>query len=260
MLIFDIETGPQPDSCLIKTMPNIDLSKFDIGDFDPGAVKYGNTTDKDKRAAKLKSEQDKHAAAMRSSSSAKEAATEEAWRAHCSKAALHPENARVLAIFYYSVTKKGHVCSGAGGESEADILSDFWACFETMRSAERSMVGHNIFDFDLTMILNRSRILKLNVPTTAFSGAQMYKHYVNWSPTFQCTRRYWLAGRHFASCKSDFNTLANAFGTAGKPEGISGADFHKMWNGTPEERAEAIAYGQSDVEQPAVWAPLLGII
>ena len=54
--------------------------------------------------------------------------------------------------------------------------------------------------------------------------------------------------------------MAGHFGTPGKPEGVTGADFHKLYlSGDDDKKQQAIEYGLSDVVQPLEWAEAMGV-
>ena len=113
------------------------------------------------------------------------------------------------------------------------------------------MVGHNIFGFDLPFMVRRSWTLGLahKVPPT------LIKQDRYWSPVFIDTMTRWRLGdyRNYVS----LDTLAKAFGAGGKPDGISGADFARLWQ---EDRPRAVAYLKNDLEITFQVAMRLGIV
>jgi len=256
MISFDIETGPLPDAKLLLTVPKVEKSKFEVSEFDESTVKLGRLGP-DKAKEKIEAARKEHAELAASSSERHEEATKKAWQDHVDRAPLSPETGLVVAVFLYSTNTKNYVVLGEKGESEQRVLKSFWAFFEKWLGSETTMIGLNIHDFDLPFLFVRSAICGVHVPSTAYSFRGKW---INWNQLFQDVRVRWLAGRSYGSAKSNFATLAAAFGTDGKPDDVTGADFHRMWNGTADERAAAIEYGKGDVLQPTIWAEALGIV
>lgn len=128
--IFDIETGPQPQTDIFKIIPP----------FDPADVKYGNIKDPDKIAAKIDECREKY------------------YSDALDNAALNAMTGRVLAIGIQPVG--GHPVI-IGHEKEDDILLEFWNLFS---STPGKWVGFNIFGFDLPFLMRRSWANQLKVP------------------------------------------------------------------------------------------------
>jgi len=53
---------------------------------------------------------------------------------------------------------------------------------------------------------------------------------------------------------------AQFFNTARKLDGVSGADFHRLFNGSPEERAKALDYLTADLKAAADVARRIGVL
>ena len=79
------------------------------------------------------------------------------------KAALSPTTGRVLVIGYYG-TSKGKALFDNGAGREAIVIELFWKKFTQMKRDGRSMVGLNIFQFDLPFLVTRSWILDVEIP------------------------------------------------------------------------------------------------
>ena len=251
MVIFDIETEGLPLEQILQVSGDFEPPAAP-GEFDPASVKYGNTKDGTKRAAILADAQQRHAAVV-ASHSAKVEELRTAWQADLlADAALSPVTGRVLCIGYYNPEKdKLSIDDGGQGESESAILGRFWSTYLKVKNEGRSMVGLNIFDFDLPFLARRSWINGIDVPETAIDQSFRY-----WDRVFVDLRRRWLLGQHSTSCKSNFEVIAKALGTPGK-NGLSGADFAKLWR---EDREKAVEYLKGDLIQPAQWCRRMGVV
>lgn len=148
---FDIETGKNSD--YEKFMPDFNLS------FDPSSVKYGNTKDPVKRAAKLEES---------------EAAFYEAQRKEKEKwlegLALNAMTGRVICIKYWvpeSLTGNLNILVSGYHRDELDerlMLERFWTIFCASRPDASYMVGWNCYSFDLKFLYQRSLMLGIKVP------------------------------------------------------------------------------------------------
>lgn len=209
-MIFDIETGPQPANLLKKRMP----------EFDPEAVKCGNLKDQAKidekiAAAKKRYEED-----------------------YFDKAALSPATGKVLAIGYQSEhfhDKDDDIIVGMGNEEF--LLRVFWSRVIVEMDQSCSMIGFNIFAFDLPFLVRRSWILGVGVP------AKIIERHRFWNPLFVDLLEVWRLGN-----RSDYislDALAQSFGMPGKPDdGTTGKDFGKLWY---DNRPKAIEYLRNDL-------------
>jgi hypothetical protein len=220
-ITFDIETEPMDEQQLRAILPP----------FDESQVKYGNTKDEAKRAAKLEECKAKYETDF------------------FSKAALNPTTGRVLVIGFYSVELRNFVVHEG---DEREILTSFWRDFSSARVGRCRMVGVNCYGFDLPFLIRRSWILGVTVPpgVVQFDG-----EWVRWSHVFLDLRRVWQLGDRQA--ESSFDLIGKALGTGGKREGESGADFYKLWR---EDRDRAIEYLKNDCVQPAEWLERIGFI
>lgn len=228
-LIFDIETGPESEERLRELYVELTLDEF-AGDCDrrwkPETV-----------AAKF------------------EEAKTTGWQDFVSKAALSPLTGRLVAIGYRS--GKSSVIVGRPEMSDCDMLAGFWTKFESCRKANRRMIGHNIYGFDLTFLVRASWMLDVVVPATVcrHQGGRTY-----WNDIFMDTMLTWQLGNYREKFVS-LDTLGKAFGFGGKSDEkeCSGADFHKLWLGTPEEHERAKAYLLRDLELTAAAAERMGV-
>lgn len=237
IVIFDIETGPRPWAEIEQffTPPAAP------GEFDPAAVKYGNTKAADKRAIILAEAKEKHALAVASHAQTIEAAKAE----FLDKAALSPLTGQVLAIGYLHADRKpedravlkyqGEHCAA----TEATILEEFWVLYEITREAGGQIVGHNIYGFDLPFMIRRSWLLAVEVPPDVLRDGRY------WSKVFIDTMSVWGCGAY--KDYTSLDDLARFFGVGQKPGDCSGADFARMFNASDEERATALEYLKNDL-------------
>jgi hypothetical protein len=244
LLIFDIETGPLPDDELRALLPPFDESQFLVGDFDERSVKLGNMKDPAKIKAKIDAARDEHESRKANLEATLAEEREKHWQAFKNDAALSAVTGKVIVVSYCN--SEGEVVIDGDGE-EREILTRWWDHYRTCRAAQRTMVGLNIFNFDLPFLVRRSWILDVSVPGQAFTW---WKNKLNWNELFLDVRTQWLLGEYGNQTKSNFDTLAQAFGTGGKPDGITGADFARLWQ---EDREKAIDYATQDVVQPVKW-------
>lgn len=251
MLIFDIETGPLADELLL------DQFQFEPpphpGEFDPAGVKYGNTKDPDKRAAKLKECQDAHNLAVANYEQDVAAARDQAWRGFKENAALQATTGQVLAIGLQRGDKPAIIHGG----TEADRLARFWKKYTECRQQQAKMVGANICGFDLPFLIRRSWMLGVDVPSSAyeFTGGK----WVNFDRLFFDLRTLWLLGQSNTNCESSLDTMARSLGVGRKTEGVSGGDFARLWFGTAEEQQQAVMYLLNDLKLTAAVAAKLGV-
>lgn len=225
-IIFDIETGSQPADILADQIPA----------FDPAEVKTGNLKDPALIAAKVEQAREKHQADF------------------FAKAALSPATGTVVAIGIVVISNgqaQGFTIKFADGD-EAATIDTLWELYRAHYGKNVTFVGHNILDFDLPFLVNRSRILGLNLPPRLFSykGGRIY-----WNDIFVDTRVLWLLGRKPTDTVSNLDHCAGAFGL-GKKTG-SGADFARL---AIEDRPAASEYLTQDLSLTLKLATRLGAL
>jgi hypothetical protein len=255
MLCFDIETGPLPEE-EIRSIVSPFAPPPPPGEFDEAAVKYGNLKDPAKRHAKLEEAREAHAALVAGYDASLAALEAEYWQGIIDKAALSPVTGRILAIGYRATETAPHKAAIDHGD-EAEIVAKFWEKYKKCRETkpnQRKMVGCNILDFDLPFLIRRSWILGVDVPSTVIRDDRYF------DPVFVDIRAKWLCGQYRNGCESSLDLIGRAFGIGGKPDGMSGKDFARMWLGTPEERSQAEAYLLQDLKVTALAAERMGIV
>lgn len=264
MLIYDIETGSRPLSELQAICDPFDPASVSVptGDypaFDPNTVKLGNLKDAAKVAEKIEAARQLHEAGRAEFEAAKAngpaliAAAEQAhWDAIRDRAALSPVTGQVLAIGCYSV--EGDKIGIAGVDSPDDekkALAGFWRQFLTCKQANRSMVGFNSNSFDLPFMVKRSWLLGVDVPTTLQSPDGRY-----FDRVFVDLLARWKCGEWGSNGSIKLSMLARFFGVGDKPDGVTGADFARLWR---EERERAREYLVNDLKMTAACALRMGI-
>lgn len=250
MLIWDIETGPLDGVRLAALCPAYEPPPHP-GEFDPAAVKYGNTKDPDKRSAILADNQARHSSAVESYERDCKLGAEQHFADFKSKAALDATTGRVLCVGFQSGdTGKVAIIDGDGDESK--LLTSFWDKYRSCRSGDsfRSMVGCNIFSFDLPFLVRRSWILGVEVPDTVIKDS----HYWD-ARVFVDLRNVWLLGQRWGECESKLDTMARALGVGAKNG--NGADFAGLW---ASDREKAVAYLRNDLQLTCDVAKRLGVI
>lgn len=229
MIVFDIETGSIDEPELSERLPK----------FDPASVKLGNLKDHEKIAAKIEEARQEHEAETRG------------------KAALSAITGRVLAIGYKS--ERGTVISHVNADvpeygtkvGEVGILAQFWGRYLKAKQERRPLVGHNVAGFDVPFLVRRSWLLGVDVPATVFDGRYLDRIFVDTMARWQCG--------NYRDQFVKLDALGKALGLGGKTEGVGGADFARLYFGTPEERAKALEYLTRDVELTWLVAQRLGI-
>lgn len=133
-IIYDIETGPLPESELAALVPP----------FDPAEVKTGNLKDPEKIAAKIAEAEAAHR------------------REFFERAALDPLTGRVLAVGLLYPDSGEFVV--IGHDDEAATLREFWDATRGEMGRINQMVGFNSHLFDLPFLVRRSWKHRVPVP------------------------------------------------------------------------------------------------
>lgn len=156
------------------------------------------------------------------------------------RAALDATTGQVLAIGLKS--EKGSMILDSLNEDH--LLTQFWAKVASCESTGRSLVGHNVLGFDLPFLARRSwmRGIDFQMPRNCIKD----------------TMKVWGCNCYGETISLD--RLAKALGLPGKMEGVSGADFAKLWNGEAEEQELARRYLLTDLEVTWEVANRLGVM
>ena len=252
VLIFDVETSRSPDEELTEFCPAFDGSAFEPVPWNDSMARLGNLKVPEKVRAKIEADRKDYELSQQTLPQRRKDAELVHWEAFTEGAALSAVTGRVLVIGYHNPENDVSLLSHCDGV-EREIIESFWYKYSKCRQAGRSMVGLNIYDFDLPFLVRRSWQLDVQVPPTAF---EQNRNWVNWDRIFVDIRPIWLLGQRGTGTKSNFDTLAAAFHTGGKPDGVTGADFARLW---ATNRDAAVAYLEEDIRQPAIWAERMGI-
>lgn len=243
MIVFDIETGPLPrDEVLARSDP---FPPFvPMGEFDPAAVKLGNLKDaaKIKEKIEAKRQEWEKAAAGAADKYAEEKAAYEAKLVE--SAALSATTGLVLAVGYRA--DDGPMIDV---DDEVSQLRRFWDVVAGCRKSGDLIAGWNLCGFDLPFLVRRSWQHDIRVP----NGIIEKDRY--WDRIFCDLMVVWKLGTH-TNCSLD--VASKFFGGAGKNG--HGADFARLWNGTEQERQQAVDYLANDLEQTWMVAQRMGVV
>jgi hypothetical protein len=255
MLIFDIETGPLPEEQLAAQFAERWAPPPHPGAFDPQSVKYGNTKDPAKRAEKLVECQQAHAAAVANYERDSAEAYAKGMGEFFDSAALDATTGRVLAI--------GMMDTGNGAKPrighvhtlpEDELLEKWWERVKSCLAAGIPMCGLRSNQFDLPFLLRRSWILGVDVPAGVLKNGGRY-----FADGFVDVCERWQCGDRQAKCNMDY--LGRVLSLGGKPEGITGADFSRLfWSEAEADRIKAFEYLANDLELTRKIAARMGLV
>lgn len=217
--VFDIETGSLPESELAALMPP----------FDPAEVKTGNIKDPEKIAAKLAEAEANHR------------------RDFIERAALDPLTGRVVAIGV--ITFSGNSNAGLftifGHDDEARTLRDFWELTRGEMGRLNTLIGFNIFNFDLPFLIRRSWKHGVPVPFGIRRGRY-------WGDQIIDLRDCWQLGDRQA--RGSLDSISRHLGVGAKNG--DGKAFAELWQ---TDRKQAEAYLRNDLELTVKVAHALNI-
>ena len=245
LIAADIETGPLPDDVLLQ-LYDPPKEPFDL------AVDIGRATKPEAIARKIAEAKVDHTAAFAD------------WSGYCKKhkaqwlaitkkkAALDPLTGEILTISWGGSKEVTVIYGDPPDLCEVDSLVNWWQVCEEHRGSR--IAFHNGFGFDLPFLIRRSWMLDVTVPDwVKWTGPGRARV----SSVFTDTMTTWTMGEYNKFVKLD--VLARVFGLEGKSKGCTGADFARMWYGTPEERRKALKYAKQDVHVTFRLAQLMGM-
>lgn len=237
MIVFDIETSPLAQDVVLQFCPDFQPPPHP-GEFVESDVRVGNTKDPEKVAAKIAEARVAHEKAVTDYATSVQVAMVAHAQAAMDVAALSALTARVLAIGYQSL-ESGKMFI-RHGDDEPEMLKEFWRKYEECRAKRRKMVGHNIHDFDVPFLARRSRVHRIPVPATVLEKQKWLD-----TVTFWDTLKLWACGgREYIG----LDALDRALGGLGKPKGITGDMFHKLYYASDTDRVKALDYLKNDLE------------
>jgi len=255
-IVFDAETGPEPEDRL-REFFEVDLSKVKDRElidreFDPASVKLGNLKDQAKIDAKIAAKREEFEAAKAAAVTAMASAETDQWAAFVERAPLSPITGRVLAIGLWDSTNELEptlvwIDGKQGGEMA--VLNAFWMAFRDCVATDTRLVGHNIFGFDLPFLVRRSWLLGVRVPDEVIVAGRPHRLFVD-------TMRVWACSNY--QDRISLDRLAAFLGSTRKNG--DGADFHRLFFGTEEERQQALDYLKNDLRMTSEVAERMGVL
>lgn len=241
--VFDIETGPRP----LSEIESLYVPPEALPPWDDSMVKYGQTKDPAKRTEKYNE--------VKTAYMAKLAAEKQVIADHKAKwaadAALSPVTGMVLAIGVYNGDQ--HYIAGIDGETEADMLASFWAMVAKHVSTGR-FIGFCSNFFDFPFLVWRSYANSVQVPAIAWDKTGRYPAY----SFIDLIDR--LPKRGFNDESRKLGDICQWLGIGGKPEGIDGGDFARLWAGDGESRQVAVSYLENDLDMTWALAERMGVV
>lgn len=225
-LCYDIETGPQPMDRIRKIL------KYQ----DPEEPKLGNAKKKETIERKLKEWEE-----------SKKQREDEWYGKKYSEAPLNPLTGRVYAIGYH-LEWNGHepvheTRLVLNPSQEANAVKEMLDRIYDAYHRGGQVISYNGDAFDLPFLLNRARILNLDMT----SGESLINEFGRTPGTFVDLAREWMFNgstynRSYSLPKLE--ELCSAFGIECKTGGWRGNQFHKKMY---ENQEEAYKYLQEDV-------------
>jgi len=164
-------------------------------------VKFGNTIDPIKREKKL-------AEAIQDFEAGAEAGLDE----------LQSQ----IAIIGYILNDEPYKAITTEHQTERQALAAFWSCV-TPFSTELEMIGHNVKQFDMPMLVHRSLLNGLKVPEFIIMDLARYD-----SAHIKDTMLRWTLGNRQAEYRK-LKDLCAAFRIECKEGPINGANFCEYW-------------------------------
>jgi hypothetical protein len=257
-LIFDIETGPEPEEKL-RDCFQVDYSKVKDADlidaeFDPDSVKLGQMKDPLKIAAKIDGEREKFDKAKAAAVEAKANAATDQWREFVDRAALSPITGRVLAIGWIGTNDVIQIWAvdPADADAEKKLLTTFWVSFRECCKTDSPIIGFNSLGFDLPFLIRRSWLLGVDVPDDVLSNGRPHRLFIDLMQVWGCGNR---------QERISLDNLSAFFGHGQKTEGVNGGDFARLYlSEKPEDREKAIEYLRQDCRLTMAAAKRMGAI
>ena len=253
-VVFDIETAPLPDDLLARVY---DDSKLVLPErpapFKADEAVPKNWKDPVKIKARLLEKQAEYMKEVEQHPDRVAAVKDEAWGKFKEKAALEALTGWVCAIGYSFVpvnatAKKAkrslYIQTAMEQGREHTVLDNFWEIAGHL--AVRSMVGHNIKEFDMPFLTQRSWLNSMRKNPFDARGFL--------DSVYRDTMIVWNCGRRGKYTKLD--TICRAMNVKGKTEGLTGDQFYPLLLSDPEKADE---YLEDDVMATERIAGLMGL-
>jgi len=256
-LVFDIETGPVASDEL-EELFEFDETKtkgYELlgADFNPADVKLGNLKDKQKIKDKINAEERKFSEAKANARASIAQERETAWLSFADKAALSPLTGQVLAIGVWwssgSPEPALYLQGEDGFESETNLLAEWWDLVRDAIRTDSRLIGFNSDAFDLPFLVRRSWKLGVVVPPEVIVAGRWHRCFID-------LMRQWACGVYGERVSMD--RLAAYFGCTRKNG--EAAEFARLFNGTDEERKQAVEYLRNDLRMTLDVADRMNVI
>ena len=234
-ITFDLETGA-----------NLEMARELCGDypkFDPDKVPLGNAKKPETIEAKIEEAREKHDKPETIDKFYSDFA-----KKHCK---LVPEMSFIPVLTMMSDDIITHLVSKTG-EKEEETLKEFWERYSSDRLIK--YVGHSIFKFDLDMLIKRSLILGVHVPSSVYS---LMGRRIMFSDRFVDIVDLWMLGTHSSEYmrngrKYSLDYIAKALGVS-QPRDypVNGENFFQYLTSDNKDDVKlAMKYCADDVIEP----------
>ena len=244
IVVFDIETGPQPDEKL-RELFNVDYTKvpnFDLigKQFDPASVKTGNMKDEAKIRDKIDDARKKFLEAQDAAKQAAGNAEQEQFNQLKSRAALSPLTGRVLAIGIGYRSDQADIKQVQTElyyltdlHNEAEVIQTFFDLAVDLIQNKGQFCGHNIKKFDMPFLIRRAYALGVHVPEVILNDLNQYRP------------NYFIDTMLVWGEPVKLDALASYFGTTRKNG--DGAQFSELFFGSETQNKQSLDYLKNDV-------------
>jgi hypothetical protein len=253
-IVFDCETCPLPVQVVRERVAPFTPPPHP-GQFDQSKVAVGNLKDPAKIAAKIAEAEQKHSTLVENYAQDCANAEREYYAKAYDNATLSPSTSRVLAVGIGFDDGSNHfiALNESTDDNERGLLEEFWFdFFQPVHQRGGFLIGHNIAEFDVPFLVKRSWLLGVDVPPAAIQSRYISNQFVD-------TMNFWKVGSRQAPYTS-LDTIAQLLGLGAKTEGMTGADFHRLYFGSAEDRNKAMDYLSNDVELTRKVARRMGLI
>lgn len=249
-VIYDIETTPLSDREILgyADEKKLKLPKYP-GAFDASKVKYGNAKSPEAKDSKLKAAQERHRIALREYNDK----YQESLQKFKDEATLKPSMSKVLAIGYGlvdMVQDEVIFCLDVDEKNERNLIRRHWLITEALKGSMGTLISFNGHGFDYPYLVRRSWAYE-DIDPPRYKNK--FKSMEEWCVDLM--EEYSL--KCYGSSHSiSLNDLSMMMGFGGKPDGMTGDEFHEVWKRDPEMALDYLAW---DVERPYLIAKRMRI-
>lgn len=233
MTVFDIETGPL-DRDYVLSMCDPFRPYCKPAPFDPSTVKIGNLKDQAKINAKIDEAEQKYNEDCLNSYPLWVQEKADYEEELLDKAALSAVTGQVLTIGYGNYETE-EVAIHEGRESV--LLREFWKWTgQQLKQKDGGLIGFYSNHFDMPFLIRRSWKLDLKTPFGIIDRNRFF------NPRFIDLVDIFSMG-----CGDKINLDRLGKFLVGRGKSDIGQHFHRYYNGTPEEKTQAIDYAKEDI-------------